>query len=144
MNNLPSLQGKTILIVEDESELRGFLNNIFFNTGSEIFEAQGGYEALEILKSRSIDIVISDLVMVQGDGLWLFTKIKDELNYVPKIYLCSAYGSRLSDVMKSLGVLSIFQKPYQKHTLLDTIMNSFQTNCIKVKQEVPKPVKHSF
>ena len=61
----------SILIVDDEPLIRQALVRALSGEGYELIQAPGGQEALEILKSRAVDLILSDLVMPGMDGLEL-------------------------------------------------------------------------
>ena len=123
MTTTKNLLNKKIIIIEDHKDMRELIKKEFALTGSILFEADGGIQALKILKENEMDLVISDLVMIHGDGLWLMTKMKNEINYSPKIFLCSGYGNHLTDRMKELGILHIFDKPLKKNDMVPTILS---------------------
>jgi DNA-binding NtrC family response regulator len=118
-----NLKDKKILIIEDHKDIRELIKQEFASTGGILFEAEGGIEAFKILKNNPMDVIISDLVMIHGDGLWLVTKIKSEIKNSPKIFLCSAYGNHLTERMKELGILHIFDKPLKKNNMVATILS---------------------
>lgn len=80
-----------ILIVDDEVGLRNSLNE-FLKTSFETFIAEDGLKALEILNSKSIDIVLSDLKMPNLDGLGLLAKVR-ETSPLTSFLLMTAHGS---------------------------------------------------
>ncbi|MGZ3725786.1 MAG: sigma-54-dependent transcriptional regulator [Pseudobdellovibrio sp.] len=80
-----------ILIVDDEQGLRNSLNE-FLKESFETFTAENGVKALEILNSKSIDIVLSDLKMPQLNGLELLQKVRESSPQTSFI-LMTAHGS---------------------------------------------------
>ena len=66
----------SLLIVEDNDDFRNFLINCLKGT-YQVFDAPNGKEALEILAHQSIQIVISDVMMPEMDGMELCRKNKD-------------------------------------------------------------------
>ena len=78
----------TLLIVEDNIDLRTFLFNCFKDRYN-IFEASDGLEALEILSQNSIQLVVSDVMMPNMDGMELCQKIKKDIRFshIPVILL---------------------------------------------------------
>ena len=78
----------TILIVEDNNDLRDFLLSILQNNYI-VMTASNGKEALSILHNISPDLIISDIVMPEMDGLELTKMIKGDINYshIPMVLL---------------------------------------------------------
>lgn len=55
------LEGKTILVVDDESAIRELFKNEFTFQGCSCFEAESGEKALEIYKQQKFDAIVSDI-----------------------------------------------------------------------------------
>ena len=79
---------KTILIVEDEKEIHGFLNELL-KEKYKILTAFNGVEALTIIGNDEPDIIISDVMMPKMDGIELCYKIKNNIKtcHIPLIML---------------------------------------------------------
>ena len=73
-----------IIIVEDDPMISEIYQMKFSTSGLKVFLAKTGKEALEIIKEKKIDIVLSDLIMPEMDGFEL-TKILRGGDYDPKI-----------------------------------------------------------
>ena len=67
---------ETILIVDDEKNYPRILGAVLEEEGFEIFTANSGPEALEILESSDVDLVLTDMKMPVMDGIQLLEKIK--------------------------------------------------------------------
>ena len=61
-------EGKTILVVDDEPDLREITSFELEYNGASVITAAGGYEALDIIKKNKINLVISDVRMPDGSG----------------------------------------------------------------------------
>jgi DNA-binding NtrC family response regulator len=66
----------TILIVDDEAPIRRSLQRLFAREHYRVLEASGGQEALKIADTDAVDLIISDYVMPDGNGLDLLTTMK--------------------------------------------------------------------
>lgn len=66
---------ETILIVDDEEDIREIIGSYFRRTGAKILTASNGREAFEILESTPVDAVISDVCMPDVDGKELLQMI---------------------------------------------------------------------
>jgi signal transduction histidine kinase/ligand-binding sensor domain-containing protein/DNA-binding response OmpR family regulator len=82
-----SLQTR-ILIAEDNRDLRDFLLNSLHEDFT-VFGAENGVEALKIIEKESIDLIISDIMMPEMDGLELCKRVKTDVSYshIPLILL---------------------------------------------------------
>src|SRR5690348_9268687 len=66
----------TILVVDDEKELRELIAESLSLRGYSVLLASGGIEALEIAKKESVDVIVSDVRMPKGDGIMLLRELK--------------------------------------------------------------------
>jgi signal transduction histidine kinase/ligand-binding sensor domain-containing protein/DNA-binding response OmpR family regulator len=78
----------SILLVEDNAELRTFMRNFLIETYN-IYEAENGKEAYKLAKNEPIDIIVSDVVMPITSGIELCTLIKEDIrtSHIPVILL---------------------------------------------------------
>lgn len=110
--NLDVVKGKTLLIVDDEPDLRGPLVMEFESLGCKVFEAGSGHEALEIVKREKIDAVISDIRMPDGDGVELLRNIKELHHAVPVVMLITGFSDLSREEAYHLGAEAILAKPF--------------------------------
>ena len=82
----------TILVVDDELLIRDLLYDFFSGQGWNIAVAEDGEKALELVQSRQIDLVLTDLKMPNMDGITLSTEIKESHPELP-IMVMTAYPS---------------------------------------------------
>ena len=107
----------TILIVDDEDRLRKALARSLSEENYRTLSAATGEGAIELLKNRKVDLVITDLVMPGMDGM---TFVRNIRNAVPeiKIIIITAYGSAESmQEAKELGVACYLAKPFDLSVL---------------------------
>lgn len=109
----------SLLIVEDNDDFCNFLINCLKDT-YQVFDAPNGKEALEILAHQSIQIVISDVMMPEMDGMELCRKIKTDIRYshIPVILLTArtADEHELSGLKE--GADDYITKPFNLEILL--------------------------
>ncbi|MFW6328079.1 MAG: response regulator, partial [Bacteroidota bacterium] len=111
-----------ILIVEDNDELSEFLANILSrNFNCKI--AANGYEAWKFIHRNHPDLVISDVIMPQMDGLELCKTIKDskETCHIPVILLTAKNASDQIIEGYELGADAYFTKPFDLNLLLSQV-----------------------
>jgi CheY-like chemotaxis protein len=73
---LGKLGGAKILVVDDDEEIRIFLTTLFSDEGALVFEAEDGYQALEVAARKQPDIVTLDLSMPGKDGIDTFCDLR--------------------------------------------------------------------
>jgi CheY-like chemotaxis protein len=123
-----------ILIVEDDKDLREMLKTSLLMRKYTVFEASNGKDALQRFKPAITDIVITDLIMPDEDGLKVILKIK-ELKPLIKIIAISGGGKagpgNYLNLAKALGADEIFSKPFSINELIKKIaelLNEEQLN----------------
>jgi len=101
-----------ILIVDDEAIVRESLRDWLNDVGHQVFTAEDGHQALEILERQKPGIVIADLVMPGMDGIELMKRAKDILPDV-EVIIITAYGSiptAISAIRE--GAYDYIEKPF--------------------------------
>ena len=118
----------TILIVEDNNEIRHYLSSglaELFN----ILEAGNGEEALEKLKGNEVDIIVTDVMMPVMDGIKLCKNVKQNIPtcHIPVIMLSAK--SEIKDQMEGLqmGADDYIPKPFSLSILTTKIQNMMRT-----------------
>ena len=115
-------QKKVVLIVEDEKEIHGFLNELL-KEEYRILTAYNGIEALKILEKDLPDIIISDVMMPEMDGIELCSKIKNDIKtcHIPFIMLTAKNNvtHRIEGIES--GANSFISKPFHPNHLLTRI-----------------------
>ncbi|MDO5979098.1 hybrid sensor histidine kinase/response regulator transcription factor [Flavivirga spongiicola] len=110
---------KVVLIVEDEKEIHGFLNELL-KEEYKILTAYNGLEALKILEKEDPDIIISDVMMPKMDGIELCSKIKNDIKtcHIPFIMLTAKNNvlHRIEGIES--GANSYIPKPFHPGHLL--------------------------
>lgn len=113
-----------ILVVEDNDELRSSLVNtlsIFF----QVFEAKNGKEGLEQASVVFPDLIITDLIMPEMDGLEMSKKLKEDINFnhIPVFMLSVLNNSVQKQESIESGITEYFEKPVNIKLLLAKISN---------------------
>lgn len=113
-----------ILVVEDDKDLREMLKTSLTKRKYMVFEASNGKEALIRFKPSITDLLITDLIMPDEDGLKVIMKIKSIKPSV-KIIAISGGGkagpANYLNLAKALGADEIFPKPFSLADLLKKI-----------------------
>ena len=115
---------RTILVVDDSQDMQQFLVGIF-NRDYNVESASDGEEAMKIIRSKHIDIVVTDLMMPNMDGLELTQAIKNnaDTDYIPVILLTAktAIESRLQALQ--FGADDYVTKPFEPEYLRARVQN---------------------
>ncbi|WJV52826.1 two-component system response regulator GlrR [Pectobacteriaceae bacterium CE90] len=110
-----------LLLVDDDPSLLKLLGMRLTSEGFSVITATSGQEALRLLVREKIDLVISDLLMDEMDGLALFAEIQKNQPSMPVIIL-TAHGS-IPDAVAATqqGVFSFLTKPVDRDALYKAI-----------------------
>lgn len=122
-----SLKNATVLVVDDEDELREIFVDEFRAIGAKVFEARQGVEALEILHREKIDVVLSDVRMPGGDGISLIRNIDKEIKPKPILFLCSGFSEHSYEEVRALGVIEVFGKPFDWKQVVSAIEDALRS-----------------
>lgn len=125
-----------ILIVDDEEQLLQLVRSYLEQKSYKVSTAQSGYEALTILKSASIDLVLLDIMMDEMDGFTTCEKIR-EFSAVPILMLTARSGEE--DKIKGLqiGADDYIVKPFSLRELTARIEATLRrANGMKVKDHI--------
>jgi two-component system, OmpR family, response regulator VanR len=95
------LDKETILIVDDEKEIRDLINIYLKNEGYNTILAEDGLQALDILKAQEVQLVILDIMMPKMDGIQACMRIREEKN-MPIIML----SAKSQDIDKINGLIT--------------------------------------
>lgn len=124
----------TILLVDDEEEILDFLERIF-RSKYTLFKAENGREALSLLHSENIQLVVSDVMMPELNGFELCKAIKGnfELSHIPVILLTAKNTIQAKVEGLELGADAYIEKPFSKEHLSAQIA-SLLTNRVMIRE----------
>jgi len=103
---------KKILIADDSPTIRKFVSFSLKALGYEVIAACDGMEAVELLPTSEIDLIITDLNMPNMDGFELIKTVRGNDKDIPIIILSSLKGSEEVDRGLSSGANSYMVKPF--------------------------------
>jgi len=113
-----------ILIVEDNEELRKFIIK-FLQDFYTVLSAENGKQGLVILKTRNVQLVISDVMMPIMDGFEFCQKIKSQIetSHIPVILLTALSSAENTATGLEKGADAYISKPFDENVLLSQIKN---------------------
>jgi len=116
----------SILIVDDNPDILSYLTDSL-SSNYNILRAKQGKEALEILKTQHIDMVITDLMMPEMDGITLCNTIKRNIKFshIPVIILTAKDESESENYGLKMGADDYIAKPFVLSILKSKIHNMF-------------------
>jgi DNA-binding NtrC family response regulator len=123
----------TVLVVEDDANQRTIIKTILAGEGFYVDDVGSVKQALDLLKSNTFDVVLTDLRLPDGDGTEVLKEVKT-LRMLSHVIIITAFGSIASAVEATkLGAFYYLEKPFEKDQLLLTITNAI--NQAKLLQD---------
>src|SRR5436305_15105443 len=112
---------ETILVVDDEENIRHTLRGVLADEGFEVLEAPDGRRALELLQHAAPRLAIVDVWMPEMDGIELVERMRNQAPGVP-IIVISGHGTIETAVrVIRLGAFDYLEKPFQLESLLQVV-----------------------
>ena len=133
----------TILLVDDEEEILEFLERIL-KFKYTIFKAETGQNALKILSTESVQLVVSDVMMPEMDGFELCKIIKSNFEYshIPVILLTAKNTIQSKVEGLELGADAYIEKPFSKEHLLAQIASLIANRSMIREYFASSPLIH--
>src|SRR5690349_14924753 len=113
-----------ILIIDDDEQIRSLLRQMLERAGHEIIDASNGVEGMHIFRAENPDLVITDLIMPEKEGIETLTELRREFPTVPVIAMSG--GGRLGTrdylpIAKQLGARRTIAKPFSRDEMLEAV-----------------------
>jgi CheY-like chemotaxis protein len=118
------LNEATVLVVDDEKDLREIFGAWLGRQGCRVLTAANGTEALEVLSREKIDVLVSDIRMPIMGGVALVRSIYERKLLIPSIIFVSGYGDVEPREMYGLGVELLMEKPLTRGDLIHALEQS--------------------
>ncbi len=113
---------KRILIAEDEQAVLYSMKVLIeqIDDEFEVYSANNGRQALELINGLDIDLLITDIKMPEMDGLELIREVQKKYPSI-KILAMSGVGDQYLKAAKSFGASYVFHKPFERDKLTSAI-----------------------
>jgi DNA-binding NtrC family response regulator len=114
----------TILLVDDAADLRALLEKAILRSGMDVVTASDGSEAIKKLSQQSFNLLITDLLMPNVEGIELIMKIRKDYPVLPIIAMSG--GGRLKaegylKLARAFGVKEVLEKPFAMEVFITAI-----------------------
>jgi len=131
MEDVLAESGRSILIVDDEANIRHMLELLLRQEQFDVQSAADGVTALGLVKSHRFDFILSDVKMPKMDGLEFLRKLK-EFPGAPTCIMMSAFGTSDSaiEAMK-LGAYDYIFKPFKPDEVVLTLHKAMEREALK-------------
>jgi DNA-binding NtrC family response regulator len=122
-----------LLIVDDEANTLASLSRAFRLAGHEATVCDNAAKALELAKSQSFDLILSDVVMPGKDGLSLLEDFKTQGVTTPVVMMSGQAHIEMAVRATRLGALDFLEKPISTEKLLLTVENALKLQRLEAE-----------
>jgi len=113
-----------ILVIDDDPQIREMIREVLERKDHTVFEADNGNKGLRSARSEPVDIVITDIIMPDKDGLETIAELRSSFPGI-KIIAISGGGRRVdSDFLpaaQAFGADQVLYKPFRPRDVIETI-----------------------
>ncbi len=115
---------KKIVLIDDDPDILEGLKDILLGEGYEVFCATDGIEGMDSIRDYNPDLIITDIIMPEKDGITLMFDVRREVPGVKTMVMSG--GGRISaqkhlEVAKKIGVDKVIAKPFSSTAFLDAV-----------------------
>lgn len=119
----PKNKGKTVLIIEDDADIRTFAGRVLELEGYHVLQAETGKKGLRLAKGNKVHLALLDLRLPNDNGWVILEKMKSdpEISAIPVIIFTASFGEPQKEYALSRGAADYLVKPLSAHTLKNTV-----------------------
>src|SRR5205814_4495972 len=123
-----------ILVVEDEEPIREIISSMLSAAGYKTRQAASGMEALAILNSTGeFELMLSDLMMAELDGIALLERSKEKYPDMPVIMVTAVHDISVALAAIRNGAYDYLLKPFEREQLLAAVRRALETRRLKLE-----------
>jgi YesN/AraC family two-component response regulator len=118
-----------ILIIDDEAQIRSMIRLILEREGYAVTEAIDGIEGIQCFREAPADLIITDLIMPNKDGIGMIIELKKEFPAVRIIAMSGGGLNRPEGYLRGaqkLGAAHTLSKPINRHELLRVVKDTLK------------------
>ena len=131
-----------ILIIDDEQQIRSMLRLMLEREGYEVVEAPDGIEGIRVYRRKPADLIITDLIMPNKDGIGMIIELRKEF---PDVKIIAMSGGGLNKPegylkgAKKLGATCTLTKPIDREKMLRAVRNTIRDSEPEVEDIQSEP-----
>jgi putative nucleotidyltransferase with HDIG domain len=115
-----------ILVVDDEAHVRSMIAATLERQGYEVMLASGGREALEAIEQGAFELILTDIVMQEGNGLALLERIHGQNPNLPVIMVTAIHDISVAIDSMRRGAYDYLLKPFEREHLVATVQRALE------------------
>lgn len=120
----------TILVVDDEPEIRRMLEKLLSGKGYRVLTADAGHMALKMVKEHELDLMVLDAMLPEVHGFDIARRIKGSRRYghIPIVMVSAVYRGwhYAEDLKQSCGVDTFIEKPFRINDVINAVESALQ------------------
>ena len=125
-------QSKTILIVDDEEQIRKVLHRLLTRGGYDCEVASDAAEAKKLLKQKEFSVVLTDMTMPGESGLDLVMHVAEEYPDTATVMVTGADDPQLAESALEVGAYGYIVKPFETNEMLINLSNALRRRALEI------------
>ena len=113
-----------ILVVDDEAHVRSMMGSTLERHGYDVQLASSGNEALELLDQNAFDLVLTDIVMQDGNGIAVLDRIHAQQPQLPVVMVSAVHDISVAIDAMRRGAYDYLLKPFEREHLVNTVQRA--------------------
>ena len=114
----------TLLIVDDDEDLRETLSYTFKKRGFTVLQANSGDAGYVVFQENNIDLILCDMRMPNGDGISLLDRVRAKNPEIPVLIFLTGYSDASDEECIAKGAKAVYLKPFNQKELLQSVIDS--------------------
>jgi len=128
------MPAERILVVDDEEPIRDIVSSMLATAGYSCEKASSGMAALEVLANGSeFELMLSDLMMANLDGLGLLERTKEKFPDMPVVMVTAVHDISVALSAIRNGAYDYLLKPFEREQLLATVRRALENRRLKME-----------
>jgi DNA-binding NtrC family response regulator len=115
-----------ILVVDDEAHVRSMIGATLERQGYDVQMASSGREAYETLELNSFDLVLTDIVMQDGNGIVLLERVRAQQPHLPVVMVTAIHDISVAIDSMRRGAYDYLLKPFEREHLVSTVQRALE------------------
>ena len=116
---------KTILVIDDDDDVRTIMINYLNKMGYAVMLASDGQQGISLAKAHYYDLIISDINMPKMDGIEFVSQVKSINPWVPILVITGYHTPEVTELTKTFDSVGLLNKPFKYEKLEDTLHKIF-------------------
>lgn len=130
------MAGERILVVDDEEAIREIVSSMLANAGYQTRQAASGTEALALISGdEPIELILTDLMMPEMDGIALLEKVKEARPDVPAIMVTAVHDISVALAAIRNGAYDYLLKPFEREQMLAMVRRALEHGRLRLENK---------